>query len=296
MLSTLSLANASETEAPGTPAGFGFIAIESNYVDGVVDPNEGVLGTNASGATDTYDYSISALLAGDRVIASSTSLDWNIGGSLYQENYRDFDIYNIGSANINTTVFAYLPDWRLRARLGHSKLWLDGDGYLNETEYLLGATWQLDKRYRLQARTRLIDVGAADREFLRHEGKVYEQQLQLKYRGTQFNWSIDVTARDENRNDLQFIFFTSVNPDVPRRGFTSYSHESWRWRLKNDWQWSDNWRQSLSFAVRDARYDDPDIYLTSAGSPRRVLRETQRIDLQLETSYSVSDSLNWLLR
>ncbi|MBT8149351.1 MAG: hypothetical protein KJO24_05430 [Gammaproteobacteria bacterium] len=110
MLSTLSLANASETEAPGTPAGFGFIAIESNYVDGVVDPNEGVLGTNASGATDTYDYSISALLAGDRVIASSTSLDWNIGASLYQENYRDFDIYNIGSANINTTVFAYLPD------------------------------------------------------------------------------------------------------------------------------------------------------------------------------------------
>jgi len=193
-------------------------------------------------------------------------------------------------------MLAYLPDWRFKARLGYSKLWLDGDGYLNETEFALGATWQLDKQYQLRAQARFIGVDAADSEYLRHEGEVHEQTLALKYRGPALNWSIDLTARDENRKDLEFIFFTTANPNIPRRGFTSYSHQSWRWRFKTAWQWSTKWGQSLSVAYRDARYDDPDRYVTAAGSPRRVRRETQRIDLQLETSYSINQSVAWLLR
>lgn len=268
---------------------FAFVSIETNFVDGVIDPDD-TTGTNNN------DTTIAFLAAGATSLSPENSaLDWKLGGSLYTEKYSDLSIYNVDSYSVFSTLGKNLNNQKPEGKLGYTRLNLNGTPYLDQTEIALKNRLALGSNTQLILTGRYIDINSPDGNFNQYNGDTTELGAEIR-QGQSLKWRLGVSWRAENRQGLA----TTVSNDSLESfsGFTAYSRDLLKLKGRLSWLWNKNWRQNITANLRFANYQDTDKFLASSSDIElsEQIRKSQRTGFKAELIRGITERLDLTLR
>lgn len=268
---------------------FGFLALESSLVDGIVNPDD------ATGTNDN-DTSVVLLAAGSMTLSPAQSpADWKVGGSLYSEKYSDFSAYDVESYNLFSSVGFNLQQHKLETKVSYAKFVLGGEPYLDQTGISLKDSISMDDANKLVLHARYTDVSSPESTYEYNAGDLIELGAELRG-GDAVKWRLGVTWREEDREDRERTYVNSNSDSLA--GFTSYSRDWVRVRGRLAWKWSPKWSQKLEASFRSAEYQDADIYLenTDDSNLNELVRTTTRMQIKAELSRKITDKLDMSVR
>lgn len=268
---------------------FGFLALESSLVDGIVNPDD------TSGTNDN-DTSVALLAAGSMTLSPENSpADWKVGGSVYSEKYSDFSTYDVESYNLFSSVGFNLKRHKLESKVSYAKFVLGGEPYLDQTSVSLQDSIAMNDGSKLVLHARHTDVSSPESTYEYYEGDLTELGAELRG-GEAVKWRLGVAWRSEDREDLETSYVNSNSDSLA--GFTSYSRDWVRVRGRLAWKWSPQWSQKLEASFRSAEYKDADIYLDNSVDTALTeqVRTTTRMQLKAELSRKITDKLDLSVR
>jgi hypothetical protein len=267
------------------PQAFAFASVETQWVDGIIDPDD-------SAATEAADSALALLIAGSAPVwAPNDTTNIRLGGSYYQVDYDEFDAYNIAAASGFSELENRVGNHQWRTRVGISHLWLDGVDYVRQHDLRLTDTISLNSKIDLRLGIRYINVDSPSSQFDRYQGDIYELTGGVASRG-RWDWRLDYSYRTEDRQDQQLSFVNDAGSELG--GFRSYSRDLHQISARLNWAWNSRWEQELLASVRVADYHDADRFLdSSTQSMTQLNREATRFAFRTEVRRLFSDKF-WL--
>lgn len=285
-LRLLNLSTESFIDEPSTTGRYALVSLESSYLDGLIDPNDGT-------DTDAQDTSTTLLVAGGiNLPTHAKKVNWLGGVSYYTEKYAAFSVYDVDALSLHMGLSRQQKESSLQARIGYTHYELAGIPYLNQAEFRLENKKNIRQNLKLITTGRLTSISSETDNYKHSAGKLYGLSAEIRG-GTNLSWRAGLSARRENRGS-QLNEITIPATGELATAVTAYSKDWIKLYGRLSWKVSDKWHHNISASWRTARHQDDEQYLSNNEDEEltSLRRQTERVTLKAEMSYALTKNLD----